>query len=117
MSDFTADVRSRGGISIVALAGQLDGKADAAMATAYEQAASGGPAAVLLDFSDVTYINSTGIALIVGMLAQARKQQVAMLVCGLSDHYRHIFEITRLADFMSFFADEEAAVVGFQPAV
>jgi hypothetical protein len=29
---------------------------------------------------------------------------------GLSDHYRHIFEITRLADFMSFFANEDEAV-------
>jgi hypothetical protein len=26
-------------------------------------------------------------------------------VVGLSEHYRHIFEITRLADFMSFFAE------------
>jgi hypothetical protein len=57
------------------------------------------------------------IALIVGVLAQARKRQVAVLVYGLSEHYQHIFEITRLADFMQFFPEEEAAVVGSQPAM
>jgi len=35
-----------------------------------------------------------------------------MLACGLSDHYREIFQITRLADFMSIFPDEESAMAG-----
>lgn len=97
------------------LHGQLDAKADLALTTAYEEAVRADPSAVLLDFGAVDYINSTGIALIVGLLAAARKQQLAVLVCGLSEHYQHIFEITRLADFMQFFPDEEAAVVGVTP--
>lgn len=117
MSPFVADVRIRGGVAIVDLRGQLDGKADTALDDAYQAAVKGDPAAILLNFEEVTYINSTGIALIVGALAQARKQQLAVLVCGLSDHYQHIFEITRLADFMQFFPDEEAAVVGVTPVL
>ncbi|MDX1658330.1 MAG: STAS domain-containing protein [Nitriliruptorales bacterium] len=117
MSPFEANVRIRGGVAIVDLRGQLDGKADDALDGAYEAAIKGDPAAVLLNFEEVTYINSTGIALIVGVLARARKHELAMLVCGLSDHYQHIFEITRLADFMQFFPDEEAAVVGATPVV
>ncbi len=35
-----------------------------------------------------------------------------MLAAGLSDHYREIFEITRLADFMRIFPDERAALAG-----
>ena len=58
-------------------------------------------ATVVLNFEDVEYINSTGIALIVGLLAQARAQRVQISACGLSEHYREIFEITRLADFMT----------------
>jgi anti-anti-sigma factor len=65
---------------------------------------------VLLNFADVEYINSTGIALIVGLLARARKHGTRVLAAGLSEHYREIFEITRLADFMELYPDEEGAV-------
>ena len=33
-----------------------------------------------------------------------------MRACGLSEHYRQIFAITRLSDFMAIFADEDSAV-------
>ena len=58
----------------------------------------------------VDYINSTGIALIVGILARSKKEQREVLACGLSEHYRKIFEITRVADFMHLFQDEQAAI-------
>jgi anti-anti-sigma factor len=63
-----------------------------------------------LNFSDVSYINSTGIALIVGLLAQARKTHNKLAVFGLSEHYVRIFKITRLADFMSIYPDEKTAL-------
>ncbi len=49
----------------------------------------------------MSYINSTGIALIVGLLGRARADGVPVSACGLTDHYREIFEITRLSDFMT----------------
>ena len=55
---------------------------------------------MILDFSRTSYINSTGIALIVQLLANARARGIALTARGLSEHYRTIFEITRLADFM-----------------
>ena len=54
------------------------------------------------------YISSTGIAVIVGLLAQARTQGVEVKAIGLSDHYREIFEITRLADFMTIEGSNDA---------
>ena len=117
MNPFSAEVRDHSSIPVIGLHGQLDSKADAALQAAAKEAMRGDVAAILLDFLGVDYMNSTGIALIVGLLAQARTQQVAVLVCGLSEHYQHIFEITRLADFMQFFPDEEAAVVGSRSAV
>ena len=65
---------------------------------------------VLLNFADVDYINSTGIALIVSILAQARKAHMPLITAGLSEHYQEIFRITRLADFMSIYPDEAAAL-------
>jgi anti-anti-sigma factor len=67
---------------------------------------------VILNFTDVDYINSTGIAVIVGLLARARSDGRPLKAFGLSDHYREIFQITRLADFMPIFDDQPAALAG-----
>ena len=56
---------------------------------------------MILDFADVDYINSTGIALIVRMLAEARRDHREVIALGLSDHYREIFRITRLSDYLT----------------
>jgi len=64
----------------------------------------------VLNFNRVDYINSTGIALIVGLLAKARQSRRRLSVYGLSEHYVEIFHITRLADFMSLFPDEASAL-------
>ena len=63
---------------------------------------------LLLDFANVEYINSTGIALIVGLLARARTDQRPVSARGLSEHYREIFEITRLSDFMTILAEDSS---------
>ena len=49
---------------------------------------------------------------VAAQLARSRKEGRQITAAGLSDHYREIFEITRLADFMKIFPDESAAVTG-----
>jgi anti-sigma B factor antagonist len=94
---------------IVDLHGDIDAGAEANLNAAYALAAEDDPRRLLLNFTDVGYINSTGIALIVGLVARARKDHRALLAYGLSEHYLEIFEITRLADFITVVRDEAAA--------
>jgi anti-anti-sigma factor len=101
--------REREGVAVLALHGDVNASAEVALQSAYADATSGDPGAVVLDFADVEYINSTGIALIVGLLAQARARDVEVRATGLSDHYREIFEITRLADFMTIEEEKDHA--------
>lgn len=107
---FSATVRQEGAISVIDLVGEINSFADEALNKAYARADAANSAAILLNFSKVSYINSTGIALIVGLLAQARKGNRKLLTCGLSPHYAEIFEITRLSDFMRIYADEASAL-------
>lgn len=107
---FSAAVRPAGATAVIDLSGEINDQADATLEAAYARARMLSPAAILLNFSGVDYINSTGIALIVGLLAQARKDRIRLLTCGLSDHYEEIFRITRLADFMTIYPDEAAAL-------
>lgn len=99
--ELQATVREQDGIAVIDLAGELDSSAEEALNRAYDEATRSGAGWVTLNFEDTSYINSTGIALIVGILAQARASHVEVKAVGLSDHYREIFEITKLADFMT----------------
>src|SRR5687767_14349913 len=100
-------VRERDGTAVMDLVGDVDAAAEQTLQDGYSRATAGGAGSVVLNFAGADYINSTGIALIVGLLAQARTHGVGITACGLSDHYREIFEITRLADFMTITDSED----------
>lgn len=109
MSDpeFQAKVTHLGDGSVIELAGTVNRAAKEGMEAAYRQATevSGG---ISLDFNNVEYINSTGIAVIVGLLAMARAEDREISAYGLSDHYQEVFRITRLSDFMTIHEDAHA---------
>ena len=105
-----AHVRYKPPVAIIDLHGEITPFAESALNAAYAEAERGDAHVILLNFSDVDYINSTGIALIVSLLARARKSKRKLLACGLSQHYVEIFQITRLVDFMSVFPDESSAL-------
>lgn len=107
-----AKVRHQDGLAIVDLPARIDGSAEQTLNDAYAEASERGAGRVVLNFSGVDFLSSTGIALIVGLLARSRKDGKKISSCGLSDHYREIFEITRLADFMRIYPDERAALAG-----
>jgi anti-anti-sigma factor len=90
----------------------VNGTAGDALDRAYTDAAAGGAASIALNFERTEFINSTGLALIVGVLARARRNRVDVRAFGLSEHYREIFEITRLSDFMTISENEDGAVSG-----
>ena len=110
-----ATTRVLPGAAVIELSGEVDGSAATVLTDAYAQAvtADSDPSTVVLDFSAVDYINSTGIALIVSVLARARAERRKVVACGLSPHYREIFDITRLSDFIELFPDLDEAVSQF----
>jgi anti-sigma B factor antagonist len=101
-------VGTSGSAVVLTLTGEVDGSATDVLLPAYDEAvarAGDTGRTVVLDLSGVDYVNSTGIALIVSVLARARAQGRTMRACGLSDHYRQIFAITRLSDYIELYPD------------
>jgi len=111
-SDATTAVRHRDGVAVIDLVGDVNARAEGSLDAAWDDATREPPEAVVLNFETTGYINSTGIALIVGLLAKGRARGIAIRAYGLSPHYREIFEITRLADFLAINPDEDSAVRG-----
>ncbi len=66
--------------------------------------------AVILNFKDLSYMNSGGIGLLVTTLIRARRKGHRLLAYGLNEHYREIFSLTRLDEAIGIYEDESAAL-------
>ena len=111
-SELPIVVRRRDGVAVIDMVGDVNARAERALEEAWAEATRETPDAVVLNFEGTGFINSTGIALVVGLLASARAHAIPIRAYGLSPHYREIFEITRLADFLAIQPDEDSAVRG-----
>lgn len=98
---FAVSGHREAGSLVLHLVGDVDANAFDPLLGAYAKGTVGTSAdEVVLDFTRVGYINSSGIAMIVSLLGRARADHRRVAAYGLSDHYRQIFEITRLSDFI-----------------
>jgi len=104
----TFEVRRHGPAGIVNIGGDVTAGSEAVLMTAYEEA--GDARAIILNFSGLAYMNSGGIGLLVTLLVRANRHSQALLAFGLSDHYRQIFELTRLDEAIGIHDTEAEAL-------
>src|ERR1700754_5362951 len=104
------EVRSSApGASIIDITGDLTAASEEALMDAYARA--DGARAVILNFERLEYVNSSGIGLLVTLLVRAHRQGQQVLAYGLSEHYRQIFELTRLDEAVAIHDNEADALV------
>lgn len=96
--------------SIIDIQGDISAFAEQELMRAYNEASTPTTRNIILNFTGLEYMNSSGIGLIVTLLIRINRQKQRMLAYGLSDHYKHIFELTRLNDAIKIYESEEAAV-------
>jgi anti-sigma B factor antagonist len=104
----TMDVRTIGAASIVDIQGDVTAASEDVLMGAYE--AAGDARAIVLNFSSLAYMNSGGIGLLVTLLVRANRRSQQLLAFGLSDHYRQIFELTRLDEAVGIHETEHEAL-------
>ena len=108
-STSTMTVRQAPPAAIIDIRGDLTAQSEHGLSDAYAQAAEAANT-VILNFDGLEYMNSSGIVLLVTLLIRANRQNKRLIVYGLSDHYRHIFQLTRLDDAILIFDSEADAL-------
>ena len=107
----TLDVRPVGGAtSIVDVQGDITAESEQTLMDAYNEASKDTTKSIVLNFSGLEYMNSGGIGLLVTLLVRANRQKQKLLAYGLTDHYKQIFELTRLDEAIEIFGSEDEAV-------
>ncbi|HEX2142172.1 MAG TPA: STAS domain-containing protein [Candidatus Limnocylindria bacterium] len=95
------------GTSIIDIAGELTGESEQELADAQQAASRPGTKLVVLNFTGLEYMNSTGIGLLVTLLIRAQREGQRVVAYGLDEHYREIFSLTRLDEAIAI-VDSEA---------
>jgi anti-sigma B factor antagonist len=96
--------------SIIDIQGDVTTAAETALMQAFAEAGTPTTKTVIINFSGLEYMNSGGIGLLVTLLIRANRQKQKVMAYGLSEHYRHIFELTRLNEAISIYDSEAAAL-------
>jgi anti-sigma B factor antagonist len=108
----TMDVRRVGdSVAIVDIKGDVTAACEPVLMSAYEEAGAS-TSKLVLNFGGLEYMNSGGIGMLVTLLVRANRQRQELAAYGLSEHYREIFELTRLDEAITIYDSEESALDG-----
>lgn len=102
--------------AVVDIQGEVTASAENVLMDAYNKAGSDGVRAIILNFGGLEYMNSSGIGLLVTLLIRANRQKQRLFAIGLNDHYRQIFDVTRLNEAIGIFDSEAKAVAAANAA-
>jgi len=100
---------SNGGqISVLRLSGDMSSSSREALMGSYAGASKNHP--VLLDFTKVDYINSSGIALVIQVMMEAAKSGQKVAAFGLTPHFEKVFTMVGITKYAKLYKDQSAAV-------
>lgn len=107
---FKVQVSREAGSEVVTIHGALVDEAHLEAKEAFLGVLLGSPARILVDLTDVSYISSYGIGLLVAMLRRCRQRGIRMPVCGLRPEVQDLFQATRLSQVFEVFHDRASAL-------
>jgi anti-sigma B factor antagonist len=102
----------RGPITVLRFAGDITSASQAAVLGTY-QGLPESTKRILLDFSRVEYLNSSGIALIIQMMIAANKHGQTIQTFGLTPHFRKVFTMVGITKYTALHPDEKTACAAF----
>ncbi len=95
-------------VSVLRFSGDISSTSKDSVLGAWQSTNGNGP--VLLDFTKVDYINSSGIALIIQILMEADKTGRKVVAFGLTPHFQKVFTMVGIAKYAGLYQDEPTAV-------
>jgi anti-sigma B factor antagonist len=106
----TTGVRRVGNVAFIDITGDITAASEDVLMAAYTDASGEGARTIALNFTGLEYMNSGGIGLLVTLLVRANRQRLNLLAFGLTEHYREIFELTRLDEAIAIYPGEQEAL-------
>jgi anti-anti-sigma factor len=97
-------------VIVVAPKGRIDSTTSAALESHLWQVAKPGPPRLVIDFSEVDYISSAGLRVMLALAKRVRDGRGALALCSLGDSVRQVFELAGFLPLFSIAGSRDAAV-------
>jgi anti-anti-sigma factor len=114
--ELSVSIRERDGVAVIDLIGDVTTFAEEKINGAYAKVTESGAKQILLNFRQNDYINSAGIAILIGVVTEVYRNGQRLAVSGLSQHFQRIFRMVGLSQYIDIYQDEEEALRGFAAA-
>jgi len=111
--DIQVSISQKDDVSILQIKGDVTAISGEAIEEAYQKVSMDGAKKILLYFDKDGYINSGGIAILIGIASESRKNEQRIRITGLSPHFQKIFNMVGLTKYTEIFQTEELALRGF----
>jgi anti-anti-sigma factor len=99
-------------ITVIRFTGDITSTSQAAVTGTYEGLPETAKR-IMLDFSKVEYLNSSGIALVIQMMIAASKKGQKIVTFGLTPHFVKVFTMVGITKYTSLHPDEKTACAAF----
>ena len=103
-------LEKRGDITIFDIQGDITVFSEPFFNKAYKSANEQGISKILLKFYENAYINSGGIAVLIQLLAESKKNNQSISITGLSPHFQKIFNMVGISKFAKIYSTMEEAM-------
>ena len=103
-------LEKRDAVTIMDIQGDVTAFSEPFLNEAYQNASGQGAQKILLKFDSNAYINSGGIAVLIQVLAQTRKNDQQIGIAGISDHFKKIFHMVGITKFAKIYESLEDAL-------
>ena len=90
------EIDRRDGVSVITPMGEIDLGRSPTLRSELGVVISEHPPRIVVNLAEVSYMDSSGVATLVEALQQCRAANITLLLCGMQDRVRSIFEIARL---------------------
>ena len=102
-----------GEILTVMLIGRLDTNASMKFEQEVEKSINSNNKNMIIDFSDLEYICSSGLRVIIQAAKKLKSLQGELVLCSMEDYIQEVFEISGFDTFLKIFASKDEAVNSF----
>lgn len=111
--EIQVSISAKDDVLILNIKGDVTANSGVAIEEAYQKVSADGAKKILLYFDQDGYINSGGIAILIGIASESRKAAQKIRITGLSSHFQKIFNMVGLTKYTEIFPTEEMALKGF----
>ena len=103
-------LETHGAVTLFDIKGDVTASSEPILDEAYKNATHQGTNKILLKFDENAYINSGGIAVLIQILAETKKNNQQIGITGLSDHFKKIFNMVGITKFAKIYNTVDEAL-------